>query len=1340
MNQSTTLKNIDNFNPFAGPKIERVIHTTPSQSEIWIACKLGGNDANRAYNESVSLILKGDLNSDALEYALQKLVQRHESLRAVFSTDGSYMSILETMPIQLSYQDVSLLIAPEKEETITEYLSKDAHHIFDLIKGPLLKVGILKTDKYEHQLVITAHHIICDGWSLGIMLQELGSLYSAKAQNETAALPQPESFVDFSDEQQEFLKSDEYKKTERFWLKQYASSVPQLNLPTDFPRPQLRTYKSARLDFSVDSNLLTALKKTGIKAGSSFVSTLMVAFEIFLYRQTGQNDLVVGLPSAGQSLSGKSHLVGHCVNLLPLRSKINANISFSEYLKIRKLELFDAYEHQQLSFGQLLQKLAIARDPSRVPLVPVVFNIDLGMTDDVFFTGLKYRLKSNPRACETFEIFLNASGSEDEFVLEWSYNTSLFKPETIKQMMVAFEDILGRIVENPNDSIANIVQTDYSAYQNLNKTRALYPDSPLHVLLREQAQISQKKQAIKFGEKSISYEDLEQQANQLAHQLTEQGVKPGDFIGVSLPRSIELVTVLLAIMRCGAAYLPLDPNYPRKRLEFMLKDSEAGFLITTKVFSLSLESHSNLLTVEDLFSNLSKYPKTPSDLKVENTETAYLLYTSGSTGNPKGVTISHKNLVNFLYSMSNEPGINEADTLLSITTISFDIAGLELFLPLFKGATLVLADDETAKDTRLMLDVLQNENITMLQATPSTWQMLTDSGWDKPLPLKALCGGEALPMALAKKILKLVDELWNVYGPTETTIWSAVKQIKATDELITIGRPIANTQLYILNKQGALVPPGTIGELCIAGDGLANGYWKRPDLTTEKFIVNTFDSDKNTALYRTGDLAQLLSTGEVKCLGRIDQQVKIRGHRIELGEIEKAIDSLEGVQASVVLLNADRLVANVMLNKTEDQSNDKFSAWKKVLAKQLPAHMVPQEFNILDKFPKTLNGKIDRKTLLASLSTKKTSTTHTAPRNKTEQIVATIWQECLGIEAIDVHSDFFELGGHSLIAVKVMALLEKETGNRLPLSALFEYSSIEKLAKFMDMDNQPSHWDSLVPIKPTGNKTPLYIVHGGEFNVLIFNGLVKNLDKDRPVYGLQAKGLNGIEEPHATVKEMVDHYISEIISANPNGPYALAGYSFGGIIAFEMARQLKAMGKKVTTVALFDTYMYPGFYYTDIPRRILIAIVFGFMHPFYIFYLLFNQAKFFASKINMRNIRKIIAKVSGKNLNSNTKKVKQHQMPTKKWPAKLGKMHRIAMRRYRTTPLDIEVDLFKTTVNDVFFAHDKKYLGWKKVALKGVQRHLTPGNHLNMLIHPHDKELATILKRVLDENDTKHLQ
>ncbi|MBF8150479.1 amino acid adenylation domain-containing protein [Winogradskyella sp. F6397] len=1326
MNQSTLLNTTNHFDPFAGPELEKVNYTTPSQAEIWIACKLGGSGANSAYNESVSLILEGELNKEAIEYAIKKLVQRHESLRAVFSTDGRFMSIFKDVPILINYEDISALTDSKKDEKIADYLLKDANVSFDLVKGPLLKVGLIKISELKHQLIITAHHIICDGWSMGIMLQDLGGLYSARVQNKLASLPSPESFVTFADDQQKFLKSEAYKTTENFWLEHYESSIPQLDLPTDFPRPQLRTFKSERLDFPIDNDLLDALKKTGLKAGSSFVSTLMVAFEVLLFKLTGSSDLVVGLPSAGQSASGKSHLVGHCVNLLPLRSKINTNSSFVEYLKVRKSEFFDAYDHQQLSFGQLLQKLPITRDPSRIPLVPVVFNIDLGMSDDVFFTDLTYKLKSNPRTYETFEIFLNATGSEDEFILEWSYNSNLFKPETIQQMMISFEEIIQTIVANPEVKIGDIVKIDDSDYNNLNNTSATYPQLPLYELISQQAKTSPLNTALKFGDSEMSYENLDKQIHQLAYRLKEEGINPGDVVAVALPRSIELVVSLLAVMQCGAAYLPLDPSYPQQRLDFMIEDSKAEALISSKEFTISSESIPKMLILEDLFLDLSKYPLSPLNISIDLEDMVYLLYTSGSTGKPKGVQVTHKNLVNFLYGMLKEPGIKETDRFLSITTISFDIAGLELFLPLLKGATLIIASDEVAKDPRLMLDVLKEERITMLQATPTTWQMLLDAGWQNRLPLKALCGGEALPLSLATKLLKRVDEVWNMYGPTETTIWSAVKQIMPEDELITIGHPIANTQLYILDENGALVAPGKIGELCIAGDGVAKGYWKRPDLTAEKFLKSTFNKDENACVYRTGDLGKLLPTGEVQCLGRIDQQVKIRGHRIELGEIEEAINTIDGIESSVVLIDKDRLKAFVITNNLKNDAQALEQNWKAYLKERLPLYMVPQEMITLDKFPTTLNGKIDRKSLTASASINSQKSTLTFAQSDSEQLVAAIWQESLGIDKIDVDSNFFELGGHSLIAVKVMTRLEKETGNRLPLAALLEQPTIKKLAAYLD--KKYITWDSLVPLKTNGHKMPIFIVHGANHNVLVFKNLSELLGDKHPVYALQAKGLSGDIEPHDSVEAMASHYISEIKSVNPDGPYALGGFSFGGIVAFEMAKQLRAEGKEVKNVALFDSYAYPHYSYLNPTAKRRIARLYDMGQLFFMLFNMFSSVKNFKRRVDLLKIS-----FSGLYLRLKYGREKQYQLQFNR-TSKIDEMHAVAFKSYNLIPQDIQVDLFRST-EDIYFAHDYKNLGWEKIAKGGIRKHMIPGNHSEMFLSPAVEEVSKLLESVLDDGE-----
>jgi len=1171
--------------------------------------------------------------------------------------------------------------------------------------------------------VITAHHIICDGWSLGVMLEELGALYSSIVNNIPHTLPEVNNFSEYADELQNYIGSETHIKTEQFWLNLYSDSIPELSIPTDFPRPEMRTHKSDRLDFSIDEALLSRLKKVGIKQGSSFVTTLMSAFEIFLFKQSGQDDITLGLPAAGQSVTGLTHLIGHCVNLLPLRSKLDRNQSFGTYLKHRKSSIFDAYDHQTLSFGELLQKLQIKRNASRVPLLPVVFNIDMGMTSNVAFKNLTYNLISNPRTYETFELFLNASGSEENLTLEWSYNTSLFTASSINKMMKTFEGILYKIIDNPEIKISDIIEIDVSAYNNLNNTKIDYPDKPLSELLHVQSKKHPKKLAVIFENTGISYEILDQQVNRLAQSLSSKGISSNDFVGVCLPRSIDLIITLRAILQCGAAYVPLDPSYPVRRLNYMLGDSEAKFLITTHEISATLSAKADVLIQDDLFSKLSDFSDQPILKKVSPNDIAYLLYTSGSTGNPKGVQVTHKNLVNFLDSMIKEPGINSSDKLLSITTISFDIAGLELFTPLLTGATLVLANEEIAKDGRLMLEFIKQEDITILQATPTTWQMLLDVGWEEPIQIKALCGGEALSLNLANKILDRVKELWNMYGPTETTVWSSAKHIKKGDQCITIGRPIANTQMYILNDQNNLVAPGVIGELCIAGDGVAKGYWKRPILTTEKFTGNPFEIGKGSLLYHTGDLGKLLPNGEVQCFGRIDQQVKIRGRRIELGEIEKVLDMLNGIQSSVVIINEDRLIAHLISTEPGNVDANQMSEWKSILKEQLPSHMIPHQFSLLEKFPKTLNGKIDRKALLDYIPQQIKTQHFTEPSTPSEKIILEIWKDCLKLEKIDVNSDYFEIGGHSLIGVAVMAKLEKETGNRLPLVALLKHSTIKRLAAFMD--SEFFTWDSLVTLKQEGSKTPLYIVHGANHHVLKFNELAQQLDEEQPVYGLQSRGLNGFTEPHDSIVDMAADYISEIVASNPDGPYALAGFSYGGIVAYEMTRQLRAKGKKVTILAQFDTYVFPEYYYSKPFQKIVISKLYLLGKIGYLILNMFSSKKNFIRRSELLKLQ-----FKGLYLKFKYGKAKQYEMQFN-IPSKLPANHHIATSNYTITPQDIVIDLFRAK-EEVNFVHDHKFLGWKKMARKGIRKHRIPGNHVDMFEKGNVEHFAKKLQHTLD--------
>lgn len=1316
------------FDPFSGPEIERVVHTTRSQEEIWTACRLGGKNANRAYNESISLKLKGELDFKAFEKAVQKLVDRHESLRAVFSTDGRFMTIFRHLETILNFIDISDLDASKKEVALSACLKEDANHVFDLVKGPLLKSGLLKINDGEYLLILTAHHIICDGWSLGIMLQELGTIYTAYVENKELSLPTSESFSSFADEQLELNKSEAYLEIEKFWLGQYENSVPLVDLPTDAPRPALRTFKSERLDFEMDSHLLESLKKTGVQAGCSLVSSLLAGFEIFLHRLTGKEDVIVGLPSAGQSAAGRIQLVGHCVNLLPLRSKLEPSTTFNSYLKQRKSELFDAYENQQLSFGHLLQRLSLARDASRVPLVPVVFNIDLGMTDGVDFSGLTFELISNPREYETFEIFLNASGTADGLVFEWSYNSALFKPETIEEMMASFESLLRKLTETPNEAISQIKAADYSAaYEALNSTSQDYPSQSLPELIDTQAKATPDNIAVVFGEKEISYEELRLKVNQLANYLSENGLEQGNLVGFSLPRCAEIPIFLLAIMQCGAAFIPLDPKYPASRLEFMLEDSGAKILLTTKELSNSFSAKKKVLLVEDIMSAAQNCSTDPIKLKVDNDEMAYQIYTSGSTGKPKGIRATQKNLVNFLYGMLNGPGLEETDKLLSVTSISFDPVFLELFLPLLKGATIIMADEETARDGRLLLDFLQNEDISILQATPTTWQMLLDSGWGKHISLKALCGGEALSIGLANQLLERCSELWNIYGPTETTVWSIIKKIEKDDYPITIGKPISNMQLYLIDGNDNLVAPGMVGEICIAGDGMTLGYWNREDLNAEKFIENPFSAEYKT-LYKSGDLGKLTSNGEIQCLGRVDQQVKIRGHRIEPGEIEQTLISLDGILSAAVVAKSDKLVAYIVSSNEKGSKDDMFIEWRSCLNDELPAHMVPQEFILLESLPKTPNGKIDRKALMEPTAAKQKSEEATAPRTENEQLIASIWQECLNLKAIDISSNFFELGGHSLIAVKVMTLIEKKTGKRLPLSALFEYSTIEKLATLLETDTKITANDSLVPIKPNGKKPPLYIVHGAGLNVLIFNNLANRLDDDQPVFGLQAQGLKDKNNKLKTIEEIAAKYVECIVQANPNGPYSLAGYSFGGYIAYEMARQLKKQGKKVTMLTILDTYAEPHYYHSSYLRKKIATLGYHTQRLSVLIKDMTGSWSAFKFHLN-RKKENLLDRFS------RAKREEETRISESQGHFKVDKSVLKIMGKYQLIPDDIQIDLLRAE-EAIYYLHDPEHLGWGDIALEGVKVHDVPGNHLNIFLEPNDKITGLKLQRILDLNNS----
>jgi amino acid adenylation domain-containing protein len=1325
------------FDPFAGPEILLVAPATESQVEIWTSCLIGGSDASCAYNDSASILLTGIFNKEAMLAALQALSDRHEALRTVFSADGQSIFVYKNPTVNVDYHDLSQQDEAQHKQFIKNYNRQSAITPLDLMNGPLYKAALFRLSNNEHYLTLLTHHIVCDGWSVGIIMQDLSKLYSAFAKNEVPELEPAPRFSEYAIEESTAAKSEEHKVTEDYWISQFKGSDHLLNVPADNPRPALRTYKSRRADFDLDASLVEELKLMGRKAGSSFVTTLLAAFEVFLQQITGQEEIILGLPAAGQSATANYGLVGHCVNLLALRSFPKGEKTFTDYLKERKTTVLDAYDHQQYTFGSLLKKLNIRRDASRLPLVPVIFNIDIGMDEGVHFHNLKHRYINNPREYETFEIFLNITNNKGALTLEWSYNTQLFEAATINRMMDEFEHLLRQLVKSPDVVIGNIPLLNagelLTRLKKWNDTKVDYPkEKALHHIISQTAAQYADNIALTFNDEVYTYEQLNRQANRLAAVLIANGVKPKDKVAISLNRSAELVIGILAIIKAGATYIPLDPIFPINRINYMLQDSGALVLLTSAAYKGAYKSTATEILLDDVWPGLDQYPATDPDVKVSGDDLLYILYTSGSTGQPKGVQIAHHNVVNFLYSMQKMPGLTAQDKLLAVTTISFDIAGLELFLPLITGAQIVLADAAAAKDGRILLDIIQKEKITVMQATPYTWRIMLEAGWDKE-KIRVICGGEALPMDLAQSILARATELWNVYGPTETTIWSTIKQITVDDKNISIGRPVDNTGIYVLDKFLNPVGAGVAGEIYISGAGVAKGYLNQPALTAEKFVANPFDDGQ--LMYRTGDLGTFTADGELMYVSRVDAQVKIRGYRIETGEIEYNLVQATDINQAVVIARADnngvdKLVAYVVVNDGVDHAEtpaELINNWRSELKNSLPDYMIPDNFIIIPQMPLTPNGKVDKKSLAAQGPSPTEHVNHYAPpRTDVEKIVADIWIELLGIEKVGIYDNFFELGGHSLIAVQVMARIEKETGKRLPLAILFENSTVEKLALMLHLDGKSITWDSLVPIKPKGTKVPIYIVHGAGLNVLLFNTLATHMDADQPVYGLQAKGLNGIDEPLKRIEDIAAHYIASIRAQNPNGPYALAGFSFGGIIAFEMAKQLEALNLEVKMLAMFDTYAYRTTHYDPLltkyikkglylGRQIWYSLTFqdGFKKTFE------NRAK----AVN-RGITRLFWKMKYGN--------KQEQVGFFGYANKIDEMNNIASKHYRIAPYEIAVELFRAEIRS-FYLDDFEYMGWKPYALKGVNIHKIPGEHNTIFKEPNDKLFARILQDCLNK-------
>ncbi|BAZ44104.1 amino acid adenylation domain-containing protein [Chondrocystis sp. NIES-4102] len=1147
-----------------------------AQQRLWILYQIESQSS--AYNIPLALELKGKVDIKILKSAIAEIVSRHEVLRTRIQVieEIPYQVVEPEVTIELAIIDLQALPELPKQAEYQRLATIETDRYFNLTEDFLLRTTLVQLTTNTQVLLVTMHHIISDGWSLEVFTQELASIYTALMTQQAISLPSlPFQYGDFAHWHRQWSESTIFSTQLAYWQQQLAALPTLLELPTDHPRPAVQSFSGRIKQFSLSPQLSKKLQQLSQQAGATLFMTLLTTFAALLSRYSNSQDIAIGSPIANRHRRELESLIGFFVNTLVLRTNLEGKPSFWELLGQVRQTTLDAYANQDVPFDKLVEVLQPERSLSHNPLFQVMFILQNHTATtkemcDVTVTPLLVE-----QVTAQFDLTLSMTETSEGLTGFWQYNSDLFEPETIDRMTGHFEMLLTGITNCPEQPVANLpLLTTVERHQLLNQwndTQKAYADEQcIHQLIEAQVARTPNEIAVVFEDQELTYAQLNCRVNQLARHLQQLGVKAETLVGVSLERSHLMLIALLAVLKAGGAYVPLDPNYPPDRLALMVEDSELAILLTTQASANVISDYSGkTICLDTQWSDIALNSGDNLASVAQPDNLAYIIYTSGSTGKPKGVQLEHRGVVNFLQSMQTEPGITHKDILLAVTSISFDIAVLELFLPLIVGAKVVIAAQQVTGDASQLLDLMLNSQATIMQATPATWRMLAAAKWEEVPRLKMLCGGEPLAPDLAQLMLQRCSSLWNVYGPTEATVWATIHEVKPDFDLIPIGHPLANTQVRILDAHGQLLPIGVAGEIHLGGVQLARGYLNRPELTQERFIFNATDGEQLERLYKTGDLGRYLPDGNVECLGRIDNQVKIRGFRIELGEIEANLALHPLVRNCVVVAREDvpgdkRIVAYIVA----ETNSIKGKELRQFLELSLPHYMIPSHFVILECFPLTPNGKIDRRALPAPLTS--SATEIIAPRNELEQKLAEIWQQVLNVDSISVTDNFFDLGGHSLLAVALFEKIEQTFKRKIPLATLFKAPTIEQLGEILGSQTN-NFWDCLVLLK-TGDLTltPLFLIHDADGEIMLYSGLSKYLTDNRPVYGIRPYSREGFPTLHTRIPDMANYYVQQIRKVQPQGPYLLGGLCAGGVLAFEIACQLQAQGEQVPFVGIID--------------------------------------------------------------------------------------------------------------------------------------------------------------------------
>ena len=1333
--------------------IEKVPETgdyklSSTQKRLWILNHFEG--AQSAYNIPYIISLDGQLNRSALKVAFETMAVRHEILRTNFKEDSAGAVCQEVISrdkyvFELKETDLSKTL--NQHNILNQIIELESFGGFDFIEGPLWRCHLVQLEDDKHILIIVHHHIISDGWSMDIFRKEWSTLYNAYSSGDPLQIaPLRIQYKDYAAWHNKHLQSEDIIPHKEYWLKCFEGEIPILELPAEKERPAIKTFNGTSISTIIDGVVLDELNKIGKALGGTLFMNLLSCVNALMYRYTGQEDIVIGSPIAGREHPDLENQIGFYVNTLAIRTRFDGLGSYETLFERIKEVTSSAYEHQIYPYDELVDSLKLPRNINRNPLFDVMVVLQNSMDQDSEFTlnGLHTsQYKTGDYRVVKYDVNFIFSELKNGLELVLEYNTDIYSDAQMRRMLSHFENLLTAVAQDPKQSIAAIdilTQDDkHQLFDIFNDTLVYYPkEKTLADIFEEQVLRSPDAIALHQHDDSMTYRELNEHANQLAHFLIDNGIDKGDNIALLVTRNFHMIVGMFGILKAGGAYVPIDPEYPIDRQEYILQNSSVKKVVTDGEYPLSkLVSPELFVKLREI--DLSTYSRENPGLKIDSTQLAYTIYTSGSTGRPKGVMIEHHMAVNLVLWVNTEFKVGPDDRLLFITSMCFDLSVYDVFGMLSAGGSLVIVEQSELLDVPRLKDMVLSNEITFWDTVPTTMDYLVMEleAHDKSFLQKTLrvvfMSGDWIPVNLPDRIKVYFPNtrVVSLGGATEGTVWSnfyPVEKVGNNWGSIPYGRPINNNFFYILNEKLQPAPIGVVGELYIGGVGVARGYANDKGKTDYAFVKDPFSDKAGGRMYRTGDLGRMLPDLNMEFIGRKDDQVKIRGYRIELGEIESVLRQCEQVSQAVVLAKADKDKKKRLVGYVVGKENYDRASVISFLKSKLPDYMVPTLWMEVDHIQLTANGKINKKSLPEFDAEEQIKDQYLAPRTESERLLVKIWEDVLKVGNIGITHDFFDLGGHSLLAVQIVNQIKKHTGKILPISVLFKYSNIESLNAFLNENDTEKVCKSLVPIKPSGSKTPLYFIHGVGLNVMNFAELAMSLDKEQPVFGVQALGLGGKFPPVTTISEIAKIYVTEIIEHNPDGPYALAGYSLGGFIATEMKKQFETLNKEVSVLAIIDTFAdYTDDFFIMLPKKLKrhirkwINLGFSFIQ---------NPGKTIQKQrsiyLENKQYRYDAIKLAKESGDKEFYKLMKHIRET----------YYDSYRKSKMEPFNGFVYLFRAT-HCLHYTDDKVYLGWRKYALQGVKEYLIPGDHRTMLLKPNVEAFARALQDVLDKADAQ---